>query len=660
MKARGADDDPIYAYLGVLPPTRRAPSSGACSTSAARARSAGFISPPCSTSATTTDGRRRVGAAAGGLGAGEVLALRSAASVAPRARGRRQRHAAAAGASPCAGCRRTGCRRSRRRACRSRRHRVRRRANRSPFDWARETARHVGTVAHRVFAQIARDGIAAWDASRVASLAPRIRAELAAEGVDEAELAARGRAGRRGRRRATARRRARAAGCSIPAHADARANGRLPDGTGAPSRTSSIDRTFVADGDALDRRFQDGHARRRRPSTPSSIAKSGALSRPARALRARSCACSMRARSGSASIYPLLRAAGANGRTTGRSTTPRETVARRRELGKSAKIQGFVASRTIRCAFFAVLPPSADMPIALTIGNFDGVHRGHQAMLARLIEAAEDLALPPAVLTFDPPPREFFAREQAPPRLSSLRDKIEQFARARRRAHVRRALRRTARVADAGGVHRRRARAPPRRALGAGRRGFPLRQGPDRRPRDAAPRGADVQRRGDAHGGDRRRARVVDRRPRRARGGRSRARRARCSAARSRSRAASRTARSSAATSGFRRRTCRCKRKPPVAGVFAVRVHGLGGAPRTGVASVGVRPTVSTSGVPLLEVFLFDFDDADLRPADRRRVRAQAARRGALRRPRRADAPDRAATSRKPAISSARACARQR
>jgi len=50
-------------------------------------------------------------------------------------------------------------------------------------------------------------------------------------------------------------------------------------------------------------------------------------------------------------------------------------------------------------------------------------------------------------------------------------------------------------------------------------------------------------------------------------------------------------------------------RRPPLAGVFAVRVHGLGGAPRTGVASVGVRPTVSTSGVPLLEVFIFDFDD---------------------------------------------------
>ena len=58
-----------------------------------------------------------------------------------------------------------------------------------PFDWAREAARHTGTVAHRLFAQIAREGLAAWNPARVAALAGRIRAELAAEGVDEAELA---------------------------------------------------------------------------------------------------------------------------------------------------------------------------------------------------------------------------------------------------------------------------------------------------------------------------------------------------------------------------------------------------------------------------------------------------------------------------------------
>ena len=77
---------------------------------------------------------------------------------------------------------------------------------------------------------------------------------------------------------------------------------------------------------------------------------------------------------------------------------------------------------------FRALPAAADAPIALTIGNFDGVHRGHQAMLTRLVEAAEDLELASAVMTFEPHPREFFAPTSAPPRLSSLRDKLDAFA----------------------------------------------------------------------------------------------------------------------------------------------------------------------------------------------------------------------------------------
>ena len=76
---------------------------------------------------------------------------------------------------------------------------------------------------------------------------------------------------------------------------------------------------------------------------------------------------------------------------------------------------------------FRGLPKSSDAPLALTIGNFDGVHRGHQAMLTRLIEGAEDLRLVPAVLTFEPHPREFFAPDSAPPRLSTLRSKLEMF-----------------------------------------------------------------------------------------------------------------------------------------------------------------------------------------------------------------------------------------
>ena len=62
-------------------------------------------------------------------------------------------------------------------------------------------------------------------------------------------------------------------------------------------------------------------------------------------------------------------------------------------------------------------------PHAVTIGNFDGLHVGHQAMLARLQQLARERALPSCVLSFEPHPREFFSPENAPARLSSLREK---------------------------------------------------------------------------------------------------------------------------------------------------------------------------------------------------------------------------------------------
>lgn len=64
----------------------------------------------------------------------------------------------------------------------------------------------------------------------------------------------------------------------------------------------------------------------------------------------------------------------------------------------------------------------------LTIGNFDGVHRGHQAVLRRLQEQATQLELPSCVMVFEPQPLEFFARDKAPARLSRLRDKYEAIA----------------------------------------------------------------------------------------------------------------------------------------------------------------------------------------------------------------------------------------
>ena len=74
------------------------------------------------------------------------------------------------------------------------------------------------------------------------------------------------------------------------------------------------------------------------------------------------------------------------------------------------------------------LDPQSAAPCVLTIGNFDGVHLGHQALLARLRERAAKLGLPSAVLLFEPQPREFFAPDAAPPRLSSLRRKLELIA----------------------------------------------------------------------------------------------------------------------------------------------------------------------------------------------------------------------------------------
>ncbi len=52
------------------------------------------------------------------------------------------------------------------------------------------------------------------------------------------------------------------------------------------------------------------------------------------------------------------------------------------------------------------------------------------------------------------------------------------------------------------------------------------------------------------------------------------------------------------------------RHKPALSGIFAVRVRGLGAESRAGVASLGVRPTVKHEAKPLLEVFLFDFDEA--------------------------------------------------
>jgi riboflavin kinase/FMN adenylyltransferase len=71
---------------------------------------------------------------------------------------------------------------------------------------------------------------------------------------------------------------------------------------------------------------------------------------------------------------------------------------------------------------------------ALTIGNFDGVHRGHQAMLALLRNEAQHRGLPSCVMSFEPHPRDHFARlagkpQLAPARIATLRDKLSELER---------------------------------------------------------------------------------------------------------------------------------------------------------------------------------------------------------------------------------------
>jgi len=67
---------------------------------------------------------------------------------------------------------------------------------------------------------------------------------------------------------------------------------------------------------------------------------------------------------------------------------------------------------------------------AATIGNFDGVHRGHRALIDRVTAKAREAELTSCVLTFEPHPREFFAPDAAPARITRLRDKLELMAQA--------------------------------------------------------------------------------------------------------------------------------------------------------------------------------------------------------------------------------------
>jgi len=76
---------------------------------------------------------------------------------------------------------------------------------------------------------------------------------------------------------------------------------------------------------------------------------------------------------------------------------------------------------------FRHFPLNSNAPIGLTIGNFDGVHIGHQALIKKLIAESKKRNLTPSVITFEPHPKEFFIPENAPCRLTTLREKLEFF-----------------------------------------------------------------------------------------------------------------------------------------------------------------------------------------------------------------------------------------
>lgn len=66
----------------------------------------------------------------------------------------------------------------------------------------------------------------------------------------------------------------------------------------------------------------------------------------------------------------------------------------------------------------------ASQSVVATIGNFDGVHLGHQMVLKKIIQKGQELKLPTMVIAFEPSAKEFFLKEQAPARLTNFREKF--------------------------------------------------------------------------------------------------------------------------------------------------------------------------------------------------------------------------------------------
>ncbi len=259
---------------------------------------------------------------------------------------------------------------------------------------------------------------------------------------------------------------------------------------------------------------------------------------------------------------------------------------------------------------FRGVPERATTSTVLTIGNFDGVHRGHRALLAELTAKARELALPATVLTFEPHPRELFAPDQAPARLASLRDKFELLAECGvDRVHVCRFNHQLAALTAEQFVERILARGLAVRHLivgddfrfGKGRGGdfaLLLRQGRQHGFAVVAMHTVDF-------GGLRGSSSAV--RDALAAGNIEHAEQllGRAFVIAGRVMDGKKLGR----TIGFPTANIQVRRKRlPLSGVFAVTVSGIGGKPLPGAANIGVRPTVAEGLKPVLEVHVLDFD----------------------------------------------------
>ncbi|MEW5786313.1 MAG: bifunctional riboflavin kinase/FAD synthetase [Pseudomonadota bacterium] len=251
-------------------------------------------------------------------------------------------------------------------------------------------------------------------------------------------------------------------------------------------------------------------------------------------------------------------------------------------------------------------------PQAVTIGNFDGVHLGHQAMLARLTARAASVGALPTVLTFEPHPREIFTPDAAPTRLTSLREKLE-ILRSLGAAHVH-VCRFTKAIAAVS------AEDFVRRILVEGLQARYVLVGDDFR--FGARRAGDfalLQQLGQQYGFEAEALHTVEAAGQRASSTAVREALAAgdmATAAQLLGRPYSISGRVVGGDQlgrkiGYPTANIQLKHnRPPLTGIFAVRVQGLDEPDWPGVASLGTRPTVHANGRPTLEVHLFNFDQS--------------------------------------------------